>query len=139
MENQSLSQKEILVNLIGKLVPEGETKYQVGNLNYTITKTKDKISVIVEQEDTFDDSEIKDLVSDYKDALTKLNDEIFIEAMEDITKVIDVNEFDRLLGLKHYTKDEADVVRVMIDKSSEIIYNTLVKNISNLQSISSLF
>lgn len=91
-----------------------------------------KVEMIkVTPEEKFDDSEVKALVSEYRKSIEKLDDCVFVEAMEEVSNHIDTTYFDNLLHKSSYNEKEADTVCNMIDISSEIISNTLKKKISN--------
>ena len=81
----------------------------------------------VTEKELFDDSDIKNEVKNYKDVVNKLDDCLFIEILEDSKQYVDLKTFDELLEQDSYTKEEADVVKQMIN----LFYTLIQEHISN--------
>lgn len=84
-------------------------------------------------------SELKERISQYKKNIEQLEDDLFLEATEDISKVLNIKEFNELLDLDSFTKEEAEKVEDMINCSSEIISNKLLDKINKLVEIYNKF
>lgn len=80
-------------------------------------------------------SYIKELVKEFKDNIKKLDDDVFIDALEVIKEELDIKELDKLLSLDKYTEKEAKKVENMIDISSNIIANKLENKINEFISL----
>lgn len=81
----------------------------------------------ITEKELFDDSDIKNEVKNYKDVVNKLDDCLFIEILEDSKQYVDLKTFDELLEQDSYTKEEADVVKQMIN----LFYTLIQEHISN--------
>ena len=88
---------------------------------------------------TFDDSEVKELVAEFKDSIEELDDSIFLESLEKARSAVDVKRFNDLLSLETFTEDEATEVTCLIDYFSQIISTTLQEKIQELFSLSEKF
>ena len=117
-------------NLLGK---EGNTEFIEDGIKFSVNVTNDGFSVKAETiEDKFDDSEIKEMAEEYKNIVAELNDDIFVETTEQLAKELDLKEFNRLLDLKSFTKEEADNLGDMIDTSTKVYSKYLKKSIQDL-------
>lgn len=121
-----------LLDLFSAFLPEEvneSIEYNGAKIN--LKKKDGHISFEIVSDNTFNDSEIKQQIVDYKKNLENLDNDIFLEALEDIKKVIDIKEFDELLKKESFDEESADKVSNMIAKSSEIISNHLRSKINN--------
>jgi len=122
-----------LMNILGNAVPEGtDEELELDNAKIHFQKKDGKIKIEVKSETTFDDSDIKELVEEYKESIKGLDDDLFLEATEEFGKKISIKEFDELLNLEHFTEDQANKVEEMIDLASEIISSHLHCKIQEL-------
>ena len=80
----------------------------------------------------FDDSDIKDLIKEYKENIKNLDDDLFLEVVEDISTKIDLNKFNKLLDLETFTEDEASKVEEMINISVNSISSHLQNKIQEM-------
>lgn len=125
---------EKLIELMGNLIPEG-TNEEIDTDEYKISLVKDGDNIkiqIVEKEKTFDDSEIKEVVSEFKEAIKELDDDLFVEIAEDFSSKLDNKEFNDLLDLESYTEEQAAKVSEMIEIATNIIRSHIQNKIQNL-------
>lgn len=125
---------EKLIELMGNLIPEG-TNEEIDTDEYKISLVKDGDNIkiqIVEKEEAFDDSEIKEVVSEFKEAIKELDDDLFVEIAEDFSSKLDNKEFNDLLDLESYTEEQAAKVSDMIEIATNIIRSHIQNKIQNL-------
>ena len=132
--NNELNQIENLVNLIQALnavIPEGiEEKLEADDIQVSFTKRNGDINInVTSKEKPFDDSEVKEFVSDFKESIEALDDSLFVKAAEEFG---DTKELDNLLKLDSYNKQEAEKVIELISKFSNIVCNLLQCEIEKL-------
>lgn len=125
-----------LLQIISDSIPEGtEQKFEVNGVQLELTKKDGNIKIKVSQnleEQIFDDTKVKELVEDFKEALEELDDETFIEVTEEAEKHFDIKKLDKLLKLEHFTEDEAESINSLISLFSQIICANLQDKIENL-------
>lgn len=145
--NEHLNELELL-EILRLLIPEGTNQgCSDGNKSISVKNEDGKITIEcsykAEKEDTsdktFDDSEIKELVAEFKDSIEELDDSIFLESLEKARSAVDVKRFNDLLSLETFTEDEATEVTCLIDYFSQIISTTLQEKIQELFSLSEKF
>lgn len=125
---------EKLIELMGNLIPEG-TNEEIDTDEYKISLVKDGDNIkiqIVEKEEAFDDSEIKEVVSEFKEAIEELDDDLFVEIAEDFSTKLNNKEFNDLLNLESYTEEQAAKVSEMIEIATTIIRSHIQNKIQNL-------
>lgn len=134
-----------LINIFNVAIPNGvEETLEVNGTKVFLNK-KDgviNISVTSDNEDTvekFDDSCIKDIIKEYKGRIEELDDCLFVDATEEMSKYFDVKRFDELLNQDTFTEEEAAKVSEMIDQSSQIICDHLEDKINELVNIYNRF
>ena len=134
--NTYLNEFELL-DILKLLVPEG-TNQGLSDGNKSISVKNENGNIIIEcitkKEDnnTFDDSKIKSLVSEFKERINELDDCLFMEILEDLKTKLDIKELDSFLELKSFDKDTADKLMGMIDIATDIIFNHLTSKIDGL-------
>ena len=126
---------EQLSKLLEKLIPVGTDRiYEVDNYRVSINNKEGDINVKIETiEDEFDDSETKELVSNFKEWIQRIDDDIFIESFEQAKEAIDVKTLDDLLNQETFTEEEAEQVEDMIDYFESIITNNIDNRIKELE------
>lgn len=77
-------------------------------------------------------SSVKELVKKYKDNIKDLDDDLFLEFVEQLREKVNLQEFNDLLDLEHFDKEQASKVEEMIEISDEIVRNLLQKQIEHL-------
>lgn len=136
-----------IINTLSLYLVEGTTEsifiddYEIslnrkdGIINLTIDTNKADKNF----EEDFDDTDIKDIVSEFRDSINNLDDCIFLQALERAEKAIDIQRFDELLNLEKYSEVEATEVACLIDYFSQIISTVLQEKIQELVGMSNKF
>lgn len=90
------------------------------------------VEVVIDYEPSFDDSAIKEMAKGFKEAIKVLDDNLFIESVEDFKENINLNRFNELLDLEEFDEDQAQEVERMINTASEVICSHIQKKIKDL-------
>ena len=125
--------KEIdtIIKLLTNLIPGGtKQELEINGVKYKLTKEGNDIKIDIFE--SFDDSEIKEVVSEYKENIKELDDDLFVEVTEELATKFDLKEFNDLLDLESYNEDQAKEVENMLDVSSDIICQHLQNKIEKL-------
>lgn len=135
--NNELCQIENLANLIQVLndvIPEGiEEKLEADGIQVSLIKKDGDIKInVTSEEKPFNDSEIKEYVSNFRNNIKALDDSLFVKATEEFGKHFNTKEFDNLLKLDRFTKQEAEKVVEMISEFSDIVCEHLQCEIEKL-------
>lgn len=105
------------------------------SIEYSNINGKEKFIVNGKELSIFDDSEIKTLISEYKKNIELLDDCTFTEAMEaleDRSENIDLNQLDKLINQESFTEKEAQTIKAHIDFMSSIIHEKISNKIQIL-------
>lgn len=148
-ENKSFNELDLL-KILKLLIPEGTNQgCSDDNKSISVKNENGKITIECsykeeeEKEDTldksFNDSDIKEIVTEFKDSIENLDDSIFLESLEKAKAAVDVKRFDELLNLKKYSEAEAIEIACLIDYFSQIVYITLQEKIQELVGLSKKF
>ena len=135
--NNELCQIENLANLIqvlNDIIPEGiEEKLETNGIQVSLIKKDGDIKInVTSEEKTFNDSEVKEYVSHFRNNIKALDDSLFVKVTEEFGETFDTKEFDNLLKLDRYTKQEAEKVAEMISEFSNIVCEHLQCEIEKL-------
>lgn len=135
--NNELCQIENLANLIQVLkdiIPEGiEEKLEADGIQVSLIKRDGDIKInVTSEEKPFNDSEVKEYISNFKSNIEALDDSLFVKVTEEFSKTFDTKEFNNLLELDSYTKQEAEKVAEMISEFSDIVCKNLQCEIEKL-------
>ena len=135
--NNELCQIENLANLIqvlNDIIPEGiEEKLEANGIQVSLIKRDGDIKInVTSEEKPFNDSEVKKQVSDFRNNIKALDDSLFVKVTEEFGETFDTKEFDTLLKLDSYTKQEAEKVTEMISEFSDIVCEHLQCEIEKL-------
>lgn len=132
-ELENIIEVSNLLHELSLKIPEGsEETFDVNGIKFTLKKEEGVIKLISEESYNFDDSDIKDLIKEYKENIENLDDDLFLEVVEDISTKIDINKFNELLDLETFTEDEASKVEEMINISADIISSHLKNKIQEM-------
>ena len=127
---------EELMNLesLIDLIPENcDQEFEVNGNKLSVKRSGNVVEVKVEMaDDKFDDSEIKALISEYKENLEALDDQVFLDSVESLKKRVDIREFNDLLDLDSFTEEEAAIVESYINESNDIIRELLKTKLDNM-------
>ena len=118
----------MLFDLFKQLVPNGTKEVEIDGVKVKVTKDDD----IFEVSAVYDDTDIKNLIKEYKETIEKLDDDIFLEATEELGKIYDLTKFNELLDAKSLTEEESDLVEKIINKSIDLISTTVQNKIQGL-------
>lgn len=144
-EFQKMNDLTDLLHIFGLIIPEGTDKvFEEDGTQIHISKKNGGVKISVNSNkdlsgENFDDSSIKDAISEFKDNINDLDDSVFIESLEEARKAIDVKRFDELLNLEKFTEAEATEVANMITYFSQIISNNLQEKIQELLELQERF
>lgn len=123
-------------------IPEGaDEKVCIDDLEITLTKEDGVVNVRVEMNSpkrcnyTFDDSVIKEKIANYKESIDSLDDNTFLEILDEMREVIDIKEFDELLSMESFTEENAARVEELIDHSTLIVHKFLQNKIQDLMEL----
>ena len=95
-EFQKMNDLTDLLHIFGLIIPEGIDKvFEEDGTQIHISKKNGSVKISVNSNkdlsgEDFDDSSIKDAISEFKDNINDLDDSVFIESLEEARKAIDV-------------------------------------------------
>lgn len=84
---------------------------------------------------TFDDSRIKELVSNYKESIDSIDDCDFVEIIEEVGEHLDLKTFDELLTQESYSEEDAAILESMINFTKLAIHEHLTNKIEDIKEI----
>lgn len=126
-----LFQLNTMANLLEALIPEGTNKkVEIDGIEYSINKKDNKVSISAVEK--FDDTAIKEYVSQFKENIKELDDCLFVKVTEEFKKSFNTKEFDKLLNLDKYSQEDADKVVGMMSEFSDIVCEYLQSKIKKL-------
>lgn len=127
---------EKLINLV--LENSDNIKITYSNIN-----GEEKLSVNDEEisikEESFNDSEIKERVTNFKHLMDELDSCTLTEACDKISDHICLKDFDDFLNKEHYTEEESNNMNELLDKVSNVIKETINEKINTLENLYTLF
>ena len=88
-----------------------------------------------EEKEVYDDTAIKEYISNYKDNIQLLDDCTFVEVIEQVENVIDIQALDELLSQESFTQDEAELIYEQLNFINTVIHEKLVNKIQDLQEL----
>lgn len=124
-ELRNLSEISDIINNLSLSIPEGTVQsFETDGLKYYLEKDNGHIKIELEAslpEEDFDDSSTKEIVAEYKESIKALDDDLFLEIVDELSSKLDLKEFNSLLDLESFDEDQARKVEEMIDISTEVI------------------
>ena len=126
-ELMNLSEISDIINNLSLSIPEGTVQsFEADGLKYYLEKDNGSIKIelkasLPEQDREFDDSTIKEIVREYKEGIKALDDDLFVEIVDELKSKLDLTRFNELLDLENFDEDQAQEVEKMIDISTDII------------------
>lgn len=126
---------------ITDLIPEGtDERICINGMEFSITKKDGIVDLKIElNEDTneqdFDASEIKEKIAKYKANIEALDDNTFLDILDEMREVIDIKEFDSLLDAESFTEETAARVEELIEHSTLIVHKFLQNKIQDLMAL----
>lgn len=116
-----------LANILGLYIPDGTVEtFESDNLKCHLEKDNGHLKLeikanIPKQDREFDDSATKEIVKEYKERIKALDDNLFVEIVEELKSKFNLTRFSELLDLESFDEDQAQEVEKMIDISTDII------------------
>ena len=124
-ELRNLSEISDIINNLSLSIPEGTVQsFEADGLKYYLEKDNGSIKIELEAslpEKTFDDSSTKKIVAEYKESIKALDDDLFLEIVDELSSKLDLKEFNSLLDLESFDEDQARKLEEMIDISTDVI------------------
>lgn len=123
----NLSEISDIINNLSLSIPERTVQsFEVDGLKYYLEKDNGYIKIeleasLPEQDGEFDDSTTKEIVREYKEGIKALDDDLFVEIVDELKSKLDLTRFNELLDLENFDEDQAQEVEKMIDISTDII------------------
>lgn len=141
---QNLTEEDC-IQLLNLLIPEGtEESWNSPDSEIYISNKNGHIKIKIDTNlsntgETFNDTETRELVNEFKESLKELDDSVFLEVSEKAEKAINMKRFDELLNKERYSEAEATEVESLIDYFSQLICAILHSRISDLLIMSERF
>lgn len=116
-----------ITNILDLYIPNGTVEtFESDGIKYHLEKDKGHLKIeidvnIPEQDEEFDDSATKEIVEEYKESIKALDDDLFVEIVDELKSKLDLTKFNELLDLESFDKDQAQEVEKMIDISTNVI------------------
>ena len=130
-----------LIKTLSMLIPnDSDSCEEIGGYKISTSNRNGNISITVESiEQKFDDTEIKELVSNYKDNIGKLDDCLFLDVLEEIKDHLDIKTFDELTNQDSYSEEDAEIVKSMINFTNLVVHENIVNKIQDLEELLTKF
>ena len=126
-----MNEFDTVLKLLTNLIPDGtKQELEVDGVRYKFSKDGENIKIEVNE--SFDDSSIKKMVTEYKENIKKLDDDLFVEVTEKLSNKLNLKEFNDLLDLESFNEEQATKVEEMISISSDVICLHLQHKIQNM-------
>ena len=116
-----------ITNILDLYIPNGTVEtFESDGIKYHLEKDKGHLKIeidvnIPKQDEEFDDSATKEIVEEYKEGIKALDDDLFVEIVDELKSKLDLTRFNELLDLESFDEDQAQEVEKMIDISTDII------------------
>ena len=124
-ELRNLSEISDIINNLSLSIPEGTVQsFEADGLKYYLEKDNGYIKIELKvslPEKNFDDSSTKKIVAEYKESIKALDDDLFLEIVDELSSKLDLKEFNSLLDLESFDEDQARKLEEMIDISTDVI------------------
>lgn len=124
---------EQIISLIEKDPLNITVEYSNNNGKESLIINGDEVKL--KEEETFDDSEIKNKISKYKEIVESLDDCMFFDILEDIKDSLDLNTFNELLEQPSYLEEEASILDDMIEYVYTVIHKHITNKIEDLEEL----
>lgn len=130
-----------LIKTLSTLIPnDSDSCEEIGGYKISTSNRNGNISITVESvEQKFDDTEIKELVSNYKENIGKLDDCLFLDVLEEIKDHLDIKTFDELTNQDSYSEEDAEIVKSMINFTNLVVHENIVNKIQDLEELLTKF
>lgn len=130
-----------LIKTLSMLIPnDSDSCEEIGGYKISTSNRNGNISITVESiEQKFDDTEIKELVSNYKENIGKLDDCLFLDVLEEIKDHLDIKTFDELTNQDSYSEEDAEIVKSMINFTNLVVHENIINKIQDLEELLTKF
>ena len=130
-----------LIKTLSMLIPnDSDSCEEIGGYKISTSNRNGNISITVESvEQKFDDTQIKELVSNYKENIGKLDDCLFLDVLEEIKDHLDIKTFDELTNQDSYSEEDAEIVKSMINFTNLVVHENIVNKIQDLEELLTKF
>ena len=98
----------------------------------TPDKEKEEKEEEKEEKEIYDDTAIKKYISNYKDNIQLLDDCTFVEVIEQVEDVIDIQVLDELLKQESFTQDEAELIYGQLNFINTVIHEKLANKVQDM-------
>ena len=78
-------------------------------------------------------------INDFKEALKKLDDNLYITFCEALNNVMNVNKFNKLLDLESFNEEDAEYVKGMMDQSKTILIELIDSRLNYLYDLKEMY
>ena len=139
--NMTYNYLKELIKTLSMLIPnDSDSCEEIGGYKISTSNRNGNISITVESiEQKFDDAEIKELVSNYKENIGKLDDCLFLDVLEEIKDHLDIKTFDELTNQDSYSEEDAEIVKSMINFTNLVVHENIVNKIQDLEELLTKF
>lgn len=122
-----------LFSIINTIVPEGTSKeLKADGMKISLSKNNGVVNLKVdsitqndEENKVFDDSLIKKRVENFKLNLDNLDNDVFLEVLEEIKNEYNIKKVDEFLNFKKYDEKSSAEVSEIIDYISKVVCDKL--------------
>lgn len=87
---------------------------------------------VINTPDEYDDTPIKEYITKFKDNIQLLDDCTFVEVIEQVENVIDIQALDELLSQESFTQDEAELIYEQLNFINTVIHEKLVSKVQDM-------
>ena len=87
---------------------------------------------VINTPDEYDDTPIKEYITKFKDNIQLLDDCTFVEVIEQVENVIDIQALDELLSQESFTQDEAELIYEQLNFINTVIHERLVSKVQDM-------
>lgn len=109
------------------------------SIEYSYVNGDEKLVVngeeVTTKEETFDNTEIKNIIKTYEDNLEMLDDCLFLEIVEELGECMDLNSFNKSLEKESLTKEEAQNIKETIESVNGFIKEKLIEKAENIKEL----
>lgn len=85
--------------------------------------------------DKYDDSEVKEYISKYKEDIELIDDCLFLEVIEEISETLDVQALDELLDQDSFTEEESELVYGQLTFIKAAFHEKIQNKIQDLEEL----
>lgn len=125
-----------LITTLGHMIPENSGFLKtIDGYRVSASNIEGNISVRIEP----NDSKIKELISDYKKNMDKLDDCLFLEVLDEIKDHINLKTFDELLEQDVHSEEDIEIVKSMISFTNLVVHEHIENKIQDLKELLNKF